>query len=93
MFNSFVDTTIDQVVVAKKAVIDVTSPTKEVKKILNDFVDAQAKYTRDAFKAGTDVFTKLGEVAMDRTPYVEAAKTFNKFFPFAETSASSKKKA
>ena len=89
MFNSFVDTTIDQVVVAKKSVIDVTSPTKEVKKIFNDFVDAQAKYTRDAFKAGTDVFTKLGEVAMDRTPYVEAAKTFSSFFPTAQ--AASKK--
>lgn len=91
MFNTFVDSTIDQVVVAKKAVIDVTTPSKEVKKIFNDFVDAQAKYTRDAFKAGTDVFTKLGEVAMDRTPYVEAAKTFSSFFPTAQ--AASKKKA
>ena len=89
MFNTFVDTTIDQVVVAKKAVIDVASPSKEVKTIFNDFVDAQAKYTREAFKAGTTVFAKLGEIAMDRTPYVEAAKTFGSFFPTAQ--AASKK--
>lgn len=81
MFNSFIDATIDQVVVAKKAVIDVTSPSKEVKKILVDFVDAQAKYTREAIKTGVSVTTRLGELAMDRTPYIEATKTFSKFFP------------
>ena len=91
MFNTFVDATIDQVVVAKKAVVETISPTKEVKKVLNDFVDAQAQYTRDAIKATTNVVTQLGEIAMDRTPYVEAGKTLSKMFPMAGCAVPSKK--
>ena len=90
MFNSFIDTTIDQIVVAKKTVAKAISPTKEVNTILNDFIDAQDKYTRSVIKANTDVVTRLGEVAMDRTPYVEAQKKFASFFPTAQ--AASKKK-
>ena len=89
MFNTFIDSTIDQIVVAKKTVAKAISPTTEVNKILNDFIDAQDKYTRSAIKAGTDVVTRLGEVAMDRTPYVEAQKKFASFFPTAQ--AASKK--
>jgi CMP-2-keto-3-deoxyoctulosonic acid synthetase len=81
MFKTFIDNTIDQVVVAKKAVIDVTTTHKEVKQICNQFVDTQAKYTREAIHAGTDMVTKLVEVATDRTPYVELQKQFEKFFP------------
>lgn len=92
MFNSFLDSTIDQVVLAKKAVIDVTTPSKEVKAILNDFVDAQAKYTREAFQASTNIVTRLGEVAMDRTPFIEAQKTFINLFPTTATKKASKKK-
>ena len=90
MFNTFIDNAIDQIVVAKKTVAKAISPTKEVNTILNDFIDAQDKYTRSAMKAGTDVLTRLGEVAMDRTPYVEAQKKFASFFPGAV--AASKKK-
>ena len=93
MFNSFIDNAIDQIVVAKKTVAKAISPTKEVNSILNDFVDAQAKYTKEAIKAGTDVVTRIGEVAMDRTPYVEAQKKFSEFFPMAACATPSKKKA
>ena len=90
MFNTFIDNAIDQIVVAKKTVAKAISPSKEVNTILNDFIDAQDKYTRSVIKANTDVVTRLGEVAMDRTPYVEAQKKFASFFPGAV--AASKKK-
>ena len=93
MFNTFIDSTIDQIVVAKKTVAQAISPTKEVNKILVDFIDAQDKYTREAIKAGTDVVTRFGEVLMDRTPYIEAQKKFASFFPTASCAIPSKKKA
>lgn len=93
MFNTFMNTVIDQVVVAKKAVIEVTSPSKEVKSILSDFVDAQAKYTREATKTSTEIFNRFSELAMDRTPYVDAVKNLSKFFPTATCATPSKKKA
>ena len=93
MFNTFIDSTIDQIVVAKKTVAKAISPTPEVNKILVDFIDAQDKYTRSAIKAGTDTVTRLAEVAMDRTPYVEAQKKFSEFFPMAACATPSKKKA
>lgn len=93
MFNSFIDSTIDQIVVAKKTVAKAISPSPEVNKILVDFIDAQDKYTREAMKAGTSVVTRLAEVAMDRTPYVEAQKKFTSFFPMASCATPSKKKA
>jgi acyl carrier protein phosphodiesterase len=92
MFNTFANQFIDQVVIAKKAVVDTVVPSKEVKSILNDFVDAQAQYTREAVKAGADVFTRSVELATDRTPYVEAAKTLSKYFPAAACAVPSKKK-
>mgnify|MGYP003347524500 CR=1 FL=1 len=91
MFNTFIDNAIDQIVVAKKTVAKAISPTKEVNQILVDFIDAQDKYTRSAIKATTDVVTRLGEVAMDRTPYAEAQKNFEKFFP--STAFATNKKA
>ena len=83
MFNTFIDNAIDQIVVAKKTVAKAISPTKEVNTILNDFIDAQDKYTRSVIKANTDVVTRLGEVAMDRTPYAELQKQLEKYFPMA----------
>ena len=58
---------------------------------LNGFVDAQTKYTKEAAKASSDFVLKLGEIAMDRTPYAEAQKNFEKFFP--STALATNKKA
>lgn len=80
MFNQFADTVIDAVQTAKKASVDFI-PHQDLKKTLVGFVDAQTKYTKEAAKAGSDFMLKLSEIAMDRTPYVEAQKNFGKFFP------------
>ena len=71
MLKTFIDNTIDQVVVAKKAVVDVSVTNPQIKKVLTQFVDTQAKYTREALHANADMVNGLVEVAMDRTPYVE----------------------
>lgn len=92
MFNTFINNAIDQVVIAKKAAVDFV-PSTEVKTILNDFVDAQAQYTKDAVKVGTDTATRLVEFATDRSHYVQASKAFSQFFPAAYCATPSKKKA
>ena len=83
MLKTFIDNTIDQVVVAKKAVVDVSITNPQVKKVLTQFVDTQATYTREALHANADMFNGLVEVAMDRTPYAELQKQLEKYFPMA----------
>lgn len=80
MLLQTINSTIDMVVNAKKTVVGYV-PHKDLQKALNSFVDAQAKYTREAAKAGVDFVTTVGEVAMDRTPYIEASKKVASFFP------------
>ena len=53
------DTTIDTVQGAKKEAIKHFVKNEEVAKTLTEFVDAQTAYTKEAFKATTDVATKL----------------------------------
>ena len=91
MLLQSINTVIDQVVTAKKTIVGFV-PHKDLQKALTSFVDSQAEYTREAAKAGTDFVSAVGDIAMDRTPYINATKQFAGFFPdFAK--AASKKKA
>lgn len=54
------DTTIDLIQTGKKNFVStVFAKNETVAKALNEFVDAQTAYTKDAVKAGTDVASKL----------------------------------
>lgn len=53
------DTFIDTVSTAKKEFVKTFVKHEAIAKSMNDFVDAQAKYTKEAAKAGTDVATKM----------------------------------
>ena len=70
MFNP--ETFIDTVQTGKKQFVNTFVQHEGVKKALNEFVDAQAKYTKEAAKAGTDVATKMASELVKVTQ--EAAK-------------------
>jgi hypothetical protein len=66
------DTFIDTVSTAKKEFVKTFVKHDAIAKSMNEFVDAQAKYTKEAAKAGTDVATKMASELVKVTQ--EAAK-------------------
>ena len=68
-----VDTAIDTVQTVKKEAIKTFVKNENVAKSLNEFVDAQTAYTKEAVKATTDVATKLTSEMVKIAQ--EAAKT------------------
>lgn len=81
------DTTIDAVQTAKKQFVNTTFAKHEsVAKALNEFVDAQTTYTKNAVKAGTDVATKLASESVklateaSKFDYTKAYEQFSKTF-------------
>lgn len=91
MFNTYTNSVIDTVQTAKKSFVEIFGATAEVKAICNEFIDAQTKYTKEAAETGMSLSTKVTELLMDRTPYIEAAKTIQSYFPTAAVVSKSKK--
>jgi hypothetical protein len=56
-----VDATIDAVQKSKKQFVSMFVNNENMAKALNEFIDAQTEYTKDAVKAGTDTATVLGQ--------------------------------
>jgi len=81
MFSTFAHSGVDAIQTAKKQFVDTFAPTQEIKKISNEFVDAQSEYTKKAIDTGVKTATDFMELLTDRTPYVEAQKFFQNFFP------------
>ena len=90
MFTTYTDSVIDTVQTTKKSIVEMFGATTEIKKIFNDYIDAQTKYTKEAAQASISMNTKFVEVLMDRTPYVEAQKKFQSFFPASSLSKKAK---
>lgn len=67
-----VDTAIDTIQTAKKEAVKTFVKHEAIAKSLNEFVDAQTAYTKQAAKAGQDVATKLASETVKLTQ--EAAK-------------------
>ena len=78
---TYAHTGIDAIQTAKKQITETFSPNEQVKKIANDFVDAQTQYTKAAVDAGYKALTSIGELLTDRTPYIKLAEQFQSFFP------------
>lgn len=57
------DLIIDTIQNGKKQFVNTYVTNKEVAAALNEFVDAQTAYTKNAAKAGTEMLTKLGTEA------------------------------
>lgn len=67
------DTTIDAVQSAKKQFVKTFVTNETIATAMNEFVDAQAAYTKQATKVGTDTFTTLAQES------VKAVKEASKF--------------
>jgi hypothetical protein len=90
------DTVIDTVAAAKKQVVNTMFAKNEtIAKSLNEFVDAQTAYTKEAVKASTNVATKVGQEVVkvtqeamkyDYTKHItEAVESWSKSFAPAKT--------
>jgi len=77
------DTVIDTIQTAKKQAVTTFVKNEAIAKSLNDFVDAQTAYTKQAAKAGTDVVTKLASETVKASQ--EAAKFDLAKFDFAKS--------
>lgn len=85
-----VDTALDAIQTAQKEAVKTFVKHEAIAKSLNELVDTQSKFARDAVKTGTDVATKVSaemvkvgqEVAkFDYTKQMtQAAETFSKTF-------------
>ena len=91
MLNTFAYSGVDAIQSAKKQFVETFGPTEQAKKIAIDFVDAQTQYTKSAIDAGIKAITSTAELLTDRTPYIEAAKAFQAWFPMAGCATPSKK--
>lgn len=68
------DTTIDTIQTGKKTFVTTFVTNEAVKNAMLGFIDAQTEYTKDAVKAGTDMFTT---VAKETVNAVQAATKFD----------------
>lgn len=87
MINQIASQGVDAIQGANKQLITFFVQNEGLSKVLNNFVDAQAQYTKSAIDAGIKAGAGTMELLTDRTPYVEMAEKFATYFP----SASAKK--
>ena len=89
------DTFIDTVSTAKKQFVSTFVKHEAIAKSMNDFVDAQSKYTKEAAKAGTDVATKMAselvKAAQEAAKIDYSKKMTEAFGSFAKAFETSKK--
>lgn len=96
MLNSIAFAGVDAVQSIKKQFVSTFVQNEQISTALNQFIDSQAQYTKDAITENIVVSTKIAEVFTDRTPYIEAAKKVSDLVtPFTEAfvPAKSSKKA
>ena len=76
MFNTIPNATIDMVQTAKKSFVDFYVPHEKLKTTLNEFVDTQTEYTKDAVATFTKVGTDLGQLFISKNFYQESLDIF-----------------
>ena len=84
MFKQFAYQGVDAIQSAKKQFVSTFVQHEDFAEVLNDFVDAQAAYTKSAIDAGFQAATSTTGILTDRTPYVELAKKIQSYFPFTD---------
>lgn len=90
MINQIASQSVDAIQGVKKQLITLFVQNESLAKVLNNFVDAQAQYTKSAIDAGIKVSAGTMEVLTDRTPYVEMTKKFQSYFPSAYADSAKK---
>ena len=86
------DAAIDAIQTGKKTFVNTVFANQEkVADALNQFVDAQTTYTKNAVKAGTDVATKLSSEAVKAAQEASKFDYTKAYEQFAETFKAKKK--
>jgi Fe-S cluster assembly scaffold protein SufB len=95
MFNMFAYAAVDAVQESKKKFVESTVQHEGIKKALDQFVDAQTKYTKSAVDAGMSTMSSLGMIFMSKEffDYMQnQAKAAVPVYPtFMQAKASNKK--
>lgn len=101
MFNVPAYSMVDTIQESKKKFVNTFVTNPEINTVLNSFVDAQAKYTKQAIDAGSLAFTKLASMSVDKKFYADAMapvqeafakmKDTASYFPTASCATPSKK--
>ena len=81
MFNTATYAFIDGVSDFKKKFVETTVQHEGIKKALNDFVDAQTKYTKAAADAGMQSAMALGLIFSSKEFYSEMGDQFKSMVP------------
>jgi len=92
MFNQFAFQAVDGIQSAKKQFVNTFVQHEGFQKVLNNFVDAQTAYTKEAITAGSAAATGVQEILTDRTPFVNFTKKVAEYFPTAACATSKKAK-
>lgn len=85
MFNTATYAFIDGVSDFKKKFVETTVQHEGIKKALNDFVDAQTKYTKAAADAGMQSAMALGLIFSSKEFYTEMGDQFKSMVPAFNT--------
>ncbi len=81
MFNTATYALIDSVSDFKKKFVEQTVQHEGIKNALNDFVDAQTKYTKAAADAGMQSMMALGMIFTSKDFYTEMGDQFKAMVP------------
>jgi hypothetical protein len=92
MFNQFAFQGVDAIQSAKKQFVSTFVQHEGFQKVLNNFVDAQTAYTKEAITAGSVAATGVQEILTDRTPFVNLTKKIAEYFPTAACATGKKAK-
>ena len=90
MINQIASQGVDAIHGANKQLINTFVQHSGLAKVLNNFVDAQAQYTKSAIDAGIKMSAGTVEILTDRTPYVDMAEKFSQYFPTATSGKKAK---
>ncbi len=85
MFNTATHAFIDGVSDFKKKVVETTVQHEGIKTALNNFVDAQTKYTKAAADAGMQSAMALGMIFTSKDFYTEMGDQFKAMVPAFNT--------
>ena len=92
MFNTATYAFIDGVSDFKKKFVETTVQHDGIKLALNNFVDAQTKYTKAAADAGMQSMMSLGLIFTSKEFYSQLADQYKAMVPAFNTAKSSKAK-
>ena len=75
MINTYINTAVDAIQTSKKMFVDTFVKHEGLAKTLNEFVDTQTDYTKQAIDASVKAGTNVYNTITDKAFYTEALKT------------------